>query len=812
MRISLKWLQKYVEINISPEQLSERLTMVGFEVESIEKLGEQLTGFVVGDVLEVIKHPKADKLTICTVNVGKEILQIVCGAPNVMAGQKVPVGLIGSEVTKNQHDPEGKPFKLSQVKLRGVDSFGMICSGYELNMNDDKEGIMVLSADAIPGTPLAEYFGVDDVVFEIGITPNRPDGMSHIGIAREVAALMNQPLRFPRIELTESVRLASEHAVIKIEDPKNCPRYSARVLFNITVAQSPEWIQQLLRAVGIRPVNNIVDVTNYVLMECGHPLHAFDYDKIEQHQLRIKCAENGESFTTLDHTVRKLRSDTLMICDRQKSLAIAGVMGGENSEITQTTKNILIESAYFTPQSIRCTSKHFSLSTDASQRFERGADPEITRWAADRATQLIFELAGGDILQGVLDIYPNKIAPKIVSLRPKKVNELLGITIANKTISDLLHKFEIEMVELVKDIDDCDSIRFKIPTFRPDIEREIDLIEEVARAYGYDNINVETRSSIQFDDNAPVNNFQDELRHLVVGCGLSEAITNSMEELPTIPVLAEGVVKIANPLSKDMEVLRTNLVPSMLRIVKHNIYHGQKNIRMFEIGRIYQFKPGTEAPGNIKGFIEKDEILLCFSGNANPLSWDQKSRSIDLFDVKGEIITLCQKISLDNIKFIPYSNTDALTEYGLLIENNEKYIGRVSVLRKDVGLKFDVDQQVIFAQLDIEELEKNRTKVKRFKSLTKYPSVVRDLAVVVDQNVPIDRVLEVIRKAGGECLTLLQLFDIYSGDQVQKDKKSCAFELEFISEDHTLTQQEVETFMQNIIRNIESEFHASIRK
>ncbi|MBI3193844.1 MAG: phenylalanine--tRNA ligase subunit beta, partial [Ignavibacteriae bacterium] len=404
MKVSLKWLQEYVNINITPEELAHKLTMVGLEIEDIEHLGAKYKKFVVGKVLETSKHPNANKLTICKVDVGNEVLQIVCGAPNVAPEQIVAVGLSGAVVPHNQHDPDGKPFTLSNVILRGVESFGMICSAYELALGDDKDGIMVFDSEAKAGTSLAEFLGQDDIVFEVGITPNRADALSHIGIAREVAALLDSNVTYPEINLKESTKKTSEAASIIIEDGENCPRYSGRVLFNVRVVESPTWLQNRLTAIGIRPVNNVVDVTNYVLMEYGYPLHAFDYDTLTGHKIVVKCAKEGEKFTTLDHKERTLKSDTLMICDGEKNIAVAGVMGGENTEITEATKNVLLESAYFKPRSVRRTAKYLSISSDASQRFERGANPNITTVAIDRAAQLIQNLCGAEVLQGVLDV------------------------------------------------------------------------------------------------------------------------------------------------------------------------------------------------------------------------------------------------------------------------------------------------------------------------------------------------------------------------------------------------------------------------
>jgi phenylalanyl-tRNA synthetase beta chain len=812
MRISLNWLKQYVDVTISPEELADRLTMVGLEVESIEHLGAKYERFFVGKVLEVEKHIKADKLLVCKVEVGDKNLQIVCGANNVTVGQKVPVGIVGAVVPRNQHDPDGKPFILSEIKIRGVDSFGMICSEYELEVGEDKSGIMILSPEAKSGTPLAEYLSIVDTVFEVGITPNRPDAMSHIGIAREVGALLDCGIKIPQIKIKETNKKITDFVSIKIEDNQKCPRYSARIILNAKVDRSPDWLHKKLIAVNIRPINNVVDITNYVLMECGHPLHSFDYDKISDHALVIRCAKSEETFTTLDHKKRALREDTLMICDINQPIAMAGIMGGENTEITSITRNIFLESAYFTSQSIRSTSKHFGLSTDASQRFERGADPNITLWAVDRAAQLIQEICGGEVLQGIIDFYPDKYSEKVIELRVQKSNEILGLSLSADTISNLLKKFHINIFESKTKRSSEDILNFCIPTFRPDIEREIDLIEEVARAYGYDKIDIKTTTSFNLSNNAQKENFVDDLRKHAISSGFLEIVTNSMQDVATASLTTDKIVKISNPLSKDMEALRSSLIPSVLDSIRNNIDHGIKDIRLFEIGKVYFNEPASQKRKKIDRYSENERIVFALSGIANPPSWDQKTRYIDIFDVKGEILSLFKKISLDNIKFIPYSNTDALTQYGLVIENNGEYIGSISVIRSDILSKYNIAQEIIVAELGIEAIAKSYYQEKQFRSLPKYPSVVRDIAIVVDEVLPIEKVENEIKSVCGTLLTKLELFDIYTGAPIAEGKKSYAYALELMAEDHTMTQDEIDTIMQNMIDHLQKNLNATIRK
>jgi phenylalanyl-tRNA synthetase beta chain len=809
MRISLSWLQRYIDIPYKPEDLAQRLTMVGLEVESIERLGEKYNKFFVGEVLEVTKHPNADKLTVCKVNLGDSVQQIVCGAPNVAAGLKVAVGLAGAIVPHNQHDPAGKPFQLSSVTLRGVESQGMICSAYELDRGDEKNGILILDAKAKVGTPLAKYFGLDDVVFEIGITPNRPDCLCHIGIAREIAAFSGKKLVLPTFRVKESKRHISKFASVRIVDKVNCPRYTARVLIGAENGSSPQWMQDLLTAVGLRPVNTIVDITNFVLMEYGHPLHAFDYDKLDEHAIVVRCAKEGEKFVTLDHKERALRSDTLMICDTTKPVAIAGVMGGLTSEISDTTKNVLLESAYFKPQSIRRTSKTVGLSTDASQRFERGADPNATRWAADRAIALMQELCGGEVLRGVIDVYPKKIVPSVLSLRVKKTNEVLGTNLTEKKIITFLKKLNITAVRSTKQ--DGGTIQFKVPTNRPDLEREIDLIEEVARLFGYDNIETKTRSFISFGEQPPQTELSDEIRHWLIGRGFHEVVANSMQDVSSASLVHQNVVRVANPISKDMEALRTTLVVGMLQIIRHNLFHGSKNLRLFELGRVYSQNPALKGRTWNNGIIEEKRLIMALSGQNEPLGWDKQPRSTDFFDLKGEMEGLFKKIFLDKFKFIPYSNTRTLTQSGLDIEINGVVRGFAGKVKDELLKRFEIEQDVFVLELTIDDIDAAIYHEKKYCALPKYPSVTRDLALVVDDAVPVESLMQTVKEVGGQLVKSVELFDIYRGNQIAKGRKSCAIALEFRSEEKTLEQGEVDAIVENILRHVTSKFQATVR-
>jgi phenylalanyl-tRNA synthetase beta chain len=810
MRASYNWIKQYIDISASPEEIASRLTMVGLEVESIEHLGSKYEHFIVGHVLDVKKHPNADKLTICKVSVGDKELQIVCGAPNVASTQKVIVGLVGAVVPHNQHDPGGKPFTLAQAKIRGVESFGMICSASEMGLGEDRSGIMVLEENALVGMPLAEYLRENDTVFEIGVTPNRPDALSHIGIAREIAALYCKPLSLPDIKLKESEIPVEKHAIVRIDDVENCPRYTARVVFNVQLADSPAWLQSYLKALDLRPVNNIVDITNYVLLEIGHPIHAFDYDKLVDHSIVVRRAVDGESFMTLDHKERKLKGDTLMICDGKGSVAIAGVIGGMNSEISDSTKNVLIESAYFAPRSIRKTSKHFGLSTDASQRFERGCDPNVAEWAVNRVVALIQELCGGDLLKGTIDIYPHKIKSLTIPLRLTKANEVLGTTLDTESVCALLHKIGIKRIE--KRSKDHHGLVFEVPTFRPDITQEIDLIEEVARLVGYDNIDTTLRTSIQLPETLEAKPIVESIREWLVGRGFHEVISNSMQPKSLAAMTSGEIVEVTNPISLDMAALRTSLVTSGLQIVKNNLCRGTSNLRLFEIGKVY-FRDEHKSEGQkVAGFREEVHLIVVLTGAAERFSWSGGiPRMTDIYDLKGELEVICEKISLDKFKFIPYTTTNALSDLGLYVEIYGKNQGFLGNIRRDILKQFDIEQDVLVAEINLESDTKSVQASKKFKSLPEYPSVFRDLAIITNDALPASELLQAIYEAGGSLLVNVELFDIYHGNQISPGKKSSAFALEFQSLEKTLSQEEIDSVMNKIISHVSSKYNASLR-
>lgn len=810
MKISLKWLRQYVEFNITPEELADKLTKAGLEVESIDYLGTKFNNFFTGQVITVTKHPNANKLTVCDVNVGDSNISIVCGAPNVAAGQKVVVGLAGAVVPRNQHDPEGKPFALAKVKIRGVESNGMICSEYELGIGDDKDGIMVLNGDATIGLPFAEFLGMNDVVFEIGITPNRPDCLSHIGIAREVAAALKTSYKLSDVMIKEASVSIENSAKVIVEDSDKCPRYSARVIKNIKVQPSPKWIQDYISAIGLRPVNNIVDITNYVLMESGHPLHAFDYDKLEGRTIIVREAIDGEHFFTLDGKGRSLTGGMLLICDASKPIAIAGVMGGTNSEITDNTQNILLESAYFNSRSIRKTTKQLSLSSDASQRFERGADPNATIYSINRAAQLIAELAGGEIQKGIIDVYPKPILPIKITVSLQRVNNILGTELSSNQIIEFLES--IDCAYQVAE-SDGDIFTFEVPSFRPDLENEIDLIEELARLYGFDNIETKMQSLIKFTSNPIQIDIVDEMKLWLVGRGFNEIITNSLQNKELAYLSSSEVVEVMNPISKDMAAMRTSLIPNMLEVIRNNIYHQTKNLNLFEVGKTYlKILPKSGNEESVENYREEEKLILAKSGIAKYANWAENERISDIFDLKGEVEDLLLKYGLDKYKFIPYSTTKALVEMPVSIEINQIAVGYLGKIQRQLLKQFDIEQDVYFGELNLDILKSLSKIEKKYKPLPNYPMVIRDLAFITDKVVPVAEMQTTIYKAGGELLKTIEIFDIYSGDQIEPDKKSCAFTLQFLSEDRTLTDEEIEKVVNKIVEAMKVAHDATLRK
>lgn len=779
--------------------------MLGLEVESLESVGSKYDKFVVGEVLKKEKHPKADKLSVCVVDIGKKQLQIVCGGPNVAAGQTVVVGLIGAVVPHSQHDLNGKPLILQEVQIHGVESSGMICSAYELGLGSDAEGILVLDPKAKKGLPLAEHLGLTDVIYEMEITANRGDWLSHIGVAREAQVLTKKKSKLPALKLKEAKEKTSQAAKVTIKDSHACPRYAARVIRNVKIEPSPKWLQDRLESVGVRPINNIVDITNYILMETGHPLHAFDYDKVAGHHIIVRKAKKGERFVTLDEKERALDSETLLICDNEKPIAIAGVMGGMNSEISDATTNVLLESAYFDPKNIRKTSKLLGLSTEASQRFERSSDIEMVLYAINRSVQMMAEIAGGEVLKGVIDVYPTKVRKKTLILRISRINKILGTTLRISDVRKLLDSLNFAFVS-----SDRDSLRITVPSYRNDVVSEIDLIEEVARTYGYDKIETKTKGSVVFSGVSGKKEFIDEVRDYFVGAGFCECLTNSFISKKEDELTGGSGIEVLNPVSAELTKLRTSLIPGILNTIQNNIFKSQENLRLFEIGRVYHRISGKEGDP-LSSFAEHDKIIIVMTGQFAPHQYGNSVRMVDRLDIRGEVEAFLTKFFLDKYCFICYDTQRPLSVGDIDIEINGTYVGYLGQIRKDVLNFFDIDQDVYICEVDLGISRKYLPKERKFSSLPKFPVVERDLAFVVDGDVTFGKLRDAILSVSSQLLKRVTLFDVFAGDQIGTGKKSLAIALEFRSDERTLTDSEIQQLMQKVIGAAKEKCGATLR-
>ncbi|MFH1197357.1 MAG: phenylalanine--tRNA ligase subunit beta [bacterium] len=799
MKISLNWLKEYIDLSgIPTQEIVDKLTTSGLEVEEVIDKGKIYDNFVIGYVTEKKKHPNADKLSLCKVSDGSHVYNVVCGAPNVEAGQKIVFGKLGAVV------PDGG-FQLKKTKIRGELSEGMICSEKELLLSENHEGIMVLDPSVKEGTPLAEAFGMNDVLLDINITPNRADAVSHIGIARDLAAAFMRKVKYPEVNLVESDQEASSFASVEIENTIGCPRYIAKIITDVIIGESPEWLKTRLKSIGSRPINNVVDVTNFVLHEYGQPLHAFDLEMLAGKKIVVKNAGEVKKFVTLDSKERELKPEDLMICDGEKEVAVAGVMGGQNSEVTPATKNILLEAAYFDPSSVRKTAKHLGLSTDASYRFERGIDPNNVLNAANRAADLIASLGNGKLASGEIDIYPVKINPKIIDVRFARINKVLGIEIKKEDTLRILQ--DLGFIILKKE---DEKLIVEIPTFRHDLEREVDLIEEVARIYGYDNIPPIERIGITLDDKIDESKFNNDVRNTLAAMGFYEILTNSLLS-DEVAAKFGGNIKVLNPQSVEMTHLRPSLVPGMLITIQKNLRVKENDLLLFEIGHQMIKKSESEIK-SFDDFEETEHVLLMLTGRDTIKEWHSKERYFDFYDLKGYVESFIQKISLSKkVEFKIPEAADSLYEYKVEVNVNRKMIGSGGKVDEIILKYFDIDQDVYLFDFDTSVL-KTLSEVKMgFKELLKYPKMVRDLAFVFDKEVKVHSIMELISSKSSNLLKNKKLFDIFESDSLGQGKKSLAFQLEYYDEARTLTDEEVDKEFWEVIEEVKNKFNAQLR-
>jgi phenylalanyl-tRNA synthetase beta chain len=818
MKISLNWLKDYVSGLPEPTKIADLLTSSGLEVEEIESIGQSYDGVVVGRVLDVRKHPNADRLTLCSVDVAnEEPLQIVCGAPNVAADQLVPVATVGTTLQLPPRSPgeAPEPLTLSRRKVRGEYSEGMICAEDELGLSDDHEGIMVLDDDATVGRPFAEYLqarGIPlaDQILDVAITPNRPDATSHFGVARDVAALIDKAFVKPEVQLDAAGR--SDDIDITIESPEACPRYVGVVVRGATIGESPEWLKRRLTSVGLRPRNNVVDVTNFVMFECGQPLHAFDLKTLAGPAIRVRLSEREESFTTLDDIERMLPEGTLLICDAERPVAIAGVMGGANSEVTDATSDVLIESAYFDPSTVRRTAKALGLQTDSSYRFERGVDRDGQAWTAARAAELIVRLAGGTI-EHVNDVHPVEIEQPVITVRLERVATVLGVEIPRERIVRDLRAIGFEVTE------DGDTLSCIVPTFRPDVEREIDVIEEIARLFGYDNIPAPRRTSIPNvtprvrKEEVVLRSIQSRLSSL----GLREVHTNSMLpretaarflEAPLAPADDWSPVETLNPISREMATLRPSLLPGALQVMAHNHNHGQKRLAFFETGHVFGKTDRTDTL--VPGYDERDHVIVAVGGIAEAPGWNAAERPFDVYDVKGIVEHLLESLGIDDVSFDSGRVDSGLTSYHATISIGGERIGLIAGLSDGIRNGYDLPG-VFFAELDMNRLVEAAAVERAYAPVSRHPVVERDIAIVLSDGVPSGSIERTIRERGGELLKDVRLFDMYAGEHIDAGRKSLAFSLVF-GADRTLRDREVDDQVAAIVKALQEEHGAELRQ
>ena len=834
MKVTLNWLKQYVDFNWSPEELAERLTMLGLEVESFAKLGGEFDGIVVSQVITKEKHPNADKLTVCRVSDGKGERQIVCGAQNFKPGDKVPLILPGASLPLKPGEKE--PFTIKVGKIRGVESHGMMCSPKELGLSDDAAGLMILREDASVGQPFPEYLGRagSDVVYDLEVTPNRPDLNSVIGIAREIGALTGNPLRIPQFSILDSQFSISDLVAVRIEDANLCPRYVARVIKGVKTGPSPDWLRQTLEKVGVRSINNVVDVTNYVMLEIGQPLHAFDYHLLQSRAgvspapdrrdacptIVVRRAKDGERFTTLDGQQRTLTNEMLMTADENKGIALAGIMGGQNSEINEQTVDVLLESACFNPTNIRRTSKALGLRTDASYRFERGADIGITDWASRRCAQLILETAGGQLAPGVVDAYPNPAAPREITLHHGNTSDLFGVEVPVKHQRQFLTSLGLEQVGEGAP----EETTFRIPTFRVDLKRGADLIEEVCRLYGVDRIpSTPPRGAIGSNQFDGVYDQIGEVRRILTGLGLNEAQGQTLISSAELEMRSTQSVMLANPLSSDMDMLRPSLLSGLLHSLRHNLHRKSHDLGLFEIGRVFQRTAGAPPTVHEGQFRRQDagrtlneerRVAIALTGQRALPFWtaDDRDAGCDIYDLKGLLEEFLEQFGLRGLSWTKRSESTALLlESATITLGGKLVLGEFGQLLPTLAKQYDLPGAVFLAELSLDQLLARRSAAKSFKSLPQFPSIRRDVAMLVADRVTHDDVLEVVKKTRPGNLENVELFDVFRGKSVPEGQKSIAYAFTYRHAERTLTDTEVNAAHDKLVEQFRQKLQAVVR-
>jgi len=816
MKISYNWLREYINIDMAPEKLAEIMTDLGLEIEAVEKwesVPGGLRGVIIGEVLECVKHPGADKLSLTKVNIGlAEPLSIVCGAPNVAAGQKVPVATVGTMVRSGN-----ETFEIKRSKIRGELSEGMICAEDELGLGTSHEGIMILGSDAVPGTPASEYFKIEsDTVFEIGLTPNRIYSGYHIGVARDLAAFLSVngkediSIKIPDVSGFKPDNKLPAPEVI-IENTSDCPRYTGLTVSGVTIGESPQWLKNRLLAAGLTPINNVVDITNFVQHESGQPLHAFDAAMIEGKKVIIKNLPDKTRFVTLDGVERELSSKDLMICNQNEGMCIAGVFGGIKSGVTEKTTSIFLESAYFNPVSIRKTSKRHNLKTDAAFRFERGANPEITVWALMRAAMLIKELAGGSITSEVIDNYPAKITRKKINASFGSINRLAGKDLNKDTIRFILGKLGIIIIE-----DDGENLMLEIPAGMVDITCEADVTEEILRIYGYNNIEIshDLRSIISYAEKPDREKVVNIISDMLSSNGFNEIMNNSLNpasfyEKPGF--MPEKLVTLANPLSTDLNAMRQSLLYGGLSSVSRNINRQNPDLRLYEFGNCYFLNNHSDKP-EVKDFTEKRALDLFITGSDNPHNWNSADSTSDFFRIRSFTELVLNRLGLESVVNLSDESDKAYFSESVTYTTANELVAECGILSGEILKVFDIEQPVYYSHIEWDTVLKLiRGHEVKYSGLPKYPWVRRDLALLVDKSVRFSKIKELAFKTEKHILREVGLFDVYESDTLGKDKKSYAVSFILRDDFKTLTDKNIEKVMNNLVTVFTRELGAKIR-
>ena len=805
MKVSTSWLKAYTPVILDPQDLANGLTMAGLEVDSVTHRFQYLQTAKVGRIIAVEPHPNADRLKVCTVDIGDDQLTIVCGASNVRPEMHVPVALPGTVL------PDG--LEITAGKIRGVASQGMLCSAAELELGEDADGIMNLGGSVTPGTILTEALALDDFVLDIDLTPNRPDCLSIQGVAREVAALQNTKLTLPETTLEDNGREIDQWTSVTVEAPDHCPRYAARVIADIKVGPSPQWLQDRLRSVGQRPINNMVDITNFIMLETGQPLHAFDYDLLAEHRIVVRLADEGQRFVTLDDKERILNAQSLMICDGEKAVGIGGVMGGQNTEIRDTTRRILLESAYFKPMSIRRTAKKLGLNTDASHRFERGVDPENTPRVLDRAAQLMAELGQGRIITGRIDVHPQPQPPVSVELDIIATNRLLGTEYSADQIQTLLSPIGFECAPVPGS--NGNRLSVGVPSYRVDVRRPEDIMEEVARRGGYNQIPTTfplIPATVRKSSERRI--FRDRLRALMAGLGFTEAINYSFirnswaDQLRlTADDPRRQTVPLLNPLSEEQGVMRSSLVPGLLETAALNLSRQTRTLRLFEVGNTFLAQTQGPLPR------ETEWLTVLWTGARDSASWHAKDLPVDFYDLKGAVESVLASLKAPEIAFtrlatdhLPYLKPGHCAQ----IISEETVLGQMGELHPRVGANYELEQPVYLCELNLDMLAPLLPERIAARPLPKFPAVARDLTIIVDRGLEARDLAATIQSMDEDLVESVQLFDLFDGDPIPAGRKSISLRLTYRSPDKTLKDKHVTPLHKSIAHRLMEKFKASL--